>query len=162
MPPKKGDKKEKKAAAADVTVGPEEQAKQYKLQSEALQRQLAERTDKCLSAEREAEELRLKLRRMVEDQGATGDGVRDVTAEMARQYRGMQENLQGRVAGLEAEQRGLREQLAEARRQIEEAQREQGALGSRKDAEIASLREQIEAMASEFGDSKCPWLRIAG
>ena len=59
MPPKA---KPAPAGGANVEVGPEAQAQQFRLQAEALQRQLGERTERLLSAERALEELRARLR----------------------------------------------------------------------------------------------------
>ena len=158
MPPKK----DAKAQPANVEVGPEQQAAAYRLQAETLQRQLAERTDKLLASERAAEELRARLRQTGQDATAGEQDQRDVTAEMARQYRAMQEQLQGRIGALEGELRGVRAELADARRQSEEARAAQGALGAAKDQEIARLKEQMEAMASEFGDMLAETIRKMG
>ena len=60
MPPKKP----AAAAGANVELTPEAQAQAYRLQSEALQRQLGERTDAALSAEKALTLLPTMLRRM--------------------------------------------------------------------------------------------------
>ena len=159
MPPKA---KPAPAGGANVEVGPEAQAQQFRLQAEALQRQLGERTERLLSAERALEELRARLRQVGADQGAAERGVADVTAEMSRQYRAMQENLQARVGALEADGAAVRAQLAAARAEIEVARREGAVLVRQKDEELARLRDQMEAMAAEFGDMLAETIRKMG
>jgi len=159
MPPKA------KAAAggpADVGVTPEAQAQQLRLQCEALQRQLGERTEAALAAQRELAELGLRVRQMARDRDGADRGQLDVTAEMSRQYRAMQESLQARVGALEAEGAGLRAELAQAQREIELARLDGTKLVRQRDEEIARLRDQMDAMAAEFGDMLAETIRKMG
>ena len=159
MPPKP------KAAAggpANVDVTPEALAQQYKLQCEALQRQLAERTEVALAAQRQLAEVGARVKQMGADQAGVERGQLDVTAEMSRQYRAMQENLQGRVAGLEAENAAVRAELAQALREIELAKVDGVRLVRQRDEEIARLRDQMDSMAAEFGDMLAETIRKMG
>ena len=131
MPPKKP----AAAVGANVELTPEAQANAYRLQSEALQRQLAERTDAALSAEKVVEDVKLKMRTMASDASVEEKRQFDITSDMARQYRAMQETLQGRISVLEAENKAIRLDLAAALKLIEEAEKNAGLLANKKDEE---------------------------
>jgi BMFP domain-containing protein YqiC len=158
MPPKKP----AAAVGANVELTPEAQAQAYRLQSEALQRQLAERTDAALSAEKVVEDVKLKMRTMASDASVEEKRQFDITSDMARQYRAMQETLQGRISALEAENKAIRLDLAAALKLIEEAEKNAGLLANKKDEEIAKLKDQMDAMASEFGDMLAETIRKMG
>ena len=158
MPPKKP----AAAAGANVELTPEAQAQAYRLQSEALQRQLGERTDAALSAEKAVEDVKIKMRTMAADASVEEKRQFDITADMARQYRAMQETLQGRISALEAENKAVRADLSAALKLIEEAEKNAGLLANKKDEEIAKLKEQMDAMASEFGDMLAETIRKMG
>jgi hypothetical protein len=209
MPPKKDDKKGGAAAAGVVT--PEAQVEAYRLQNEALQRQLgecsffiatpcdrtsfrvllsparrarilaahtppgparahpllplpppsfrppmfrlaADRTEKCLLAEKEVELHRARLRMAEGDMEKSSLTQFDITAEMTRQFRAMQETLQGRISGLEREVARLQSELAASKQETEEAKAAGGVVAAAKEREIEALKAKMEDMASEFGD----------
>jgi hypothetical protein len=144
MPPKA---KPAAGGPANVEVTPEALAKQYQLQCEALQRQLGERTEVALAAQRQLAELGLRVKQMGADQAGVERSQLDVTAEMSRQYRAMQESKQARITALEAENAAVRAELAQALREIEIAKIDGTKLVRIRDEEIARLRDQMDSMA---------------
>ncbi len=73
----------------------------------------AERTERALAAERVAHELRARMRSMEGDMVSHEKNTFDITAEMSRQYKAMQESLQTKISGLEGEIHRLRDDLSE-------------------------------------------------
>ena len=144
MPPKA---KPAAGGPANVEVTPEALATQYRLQCEALQRQLGERTEVALAAQRQLAELGLRVKQMGADQAGVERSQLDVTAEMSRQYRAMQESKQARITALEAENAAVRAELAQALREIEIAKVDGTKLVRIRDEEIARLRDQMDSMA---------------
>lgn len=111
MPPKKDPKKDaKKDAGVDEAAV---KMRALEVQVEVLQRQLAERTERALGAERAATELRAKMRQMETEMTTNERTTFDITAEMTRQYKAMQENLMGKVGLLEAEVHRLKDELGQ-------------------------------------------------
>lgn len=113
MPPKKDAKKDAKKGGDSDENDLATICKAFELQNEALQRQLAERTERALAAERVAHELRARMRGMEGDMVSHEKNTFDITAEMSRQYKAMQESLQTKITGLEAEIHRLRDDLSE-------------------------------------------------
>lgn len=62
-------------------------------------------------AERTAAELRQRMRQMESDMTTNERSTFDITAEMTRQYKAMQENLLQKITGLEAEIHRLKDEL---------------------------------------------------
>ena len=73
----------------------------------------AERTDRAIAAERVANDLRSKMRQLELDMAGSERSTFDITAEMTRQYKAMQENLMARVTGLEDAAHRLQDDLGE-------------------------------------------------
>ena len=99
------------AAAPDGAPDAGAIAKAFELQNAALQKQLAERTERAIVAERTAAELRQRMRQMESDMTTNERSTFDITAEMTRQYKAMQENLLQKITGLEAEIHRLKDEL---------------------------------------------------
>lgn len=122
----------------------------------------AERTERALGAERVANELRAKMRLMEGDMLANEKNTFDITAEMTRQYKAMQENLMGKIGVLETEIHRLKDDLAAARTLLAETVREKDAVIARRDEEIERMKVKMEDMAAEFGDMLAETLRKMG
>lgn len=58
-----------------------------------------------------ANELRAKMRQMESDMLTNERNTFDITAEMTRQYKAMQENLMGKIGNLESEIHRLKDEL---------------------------------------------------
>jgi hypothetical protein len=73
----------------------------------------AERTERALAAERVSNELRARMRQMEADMVSNEKSTLDITAEMTRQYKAMQENLMAKITSLESDIHRLRDDLGE-------------------------------------------------
>lgn len=150
----------------------------------------AERTDRAIAAERVANDLRSKMRQLELDMAGSERSTFDITAEMTRQYKAMQENLMARVTGLEDAAHRLQDDLgasrgaracfpclclrahlltplcilraAGSRALLEETRHEKNAIIARRDEEIERLKVKLEDMAAEFGDMLAETLRKMG
>jgi hypothetical protein len=69
-------------------------------------------------AERTAAELRQRMRQLESDMTSNERSTFDITAEMTRQYKAMQENLLQKITGLEAEIHRLKDELGACRRRF--------------------------------------------
>jgi hypothetical protein len=112
----------------------------------------AERTEKCLLAEKAVEQMKLKVREAEGGVSAAEGVTRDVAAELKRQFAAMQEGLQARIAELEGEAGRMKAELVATRAAVEEARREGAAVAAKKDAEIARLSTRLGDLTAEFAD----------
>ena len=85
---------------------------------------------------------------MEEEQKATFELTRDMT----RQYKGMQEELLSRIAELEQTNQQLRDQLDQNGQKMEKNLNEKDVIISSKNKEISQLKSKMDDMAREFGE----------
>eukprot|EP01033_Poteriospumella_lacustris_P000108 gene107-70_t len=76
----------------------------------------------------------------------------EITQDMTRQYKGMQEELLSRINALEKTIETLNDRLAEADLRQERVLKEKNSIIKMKDDEIADLKAKMDDMAEEFGD----------
>ena len=146
----KGKKEEGGEGSADM--GPAELLKRAAWRIESLERQLVWREEKVSQATAAQKELRDRVLQYHADFAKEKEEVFDVAADMTRQYKGMQEELLGRINMLEGRINEQNDQLERARLQLEETRREKAQELARKDAEIAEQKQKMEDMAVEFGE----------
>ncbi|CBJ27956.1 conserved unknown protein [Ectocarpus siliculosus] len=79
-------------------------------------------------------------------------GTLDITRDMTRQYKGMQEELLNRINQLEGTIQALQDELERSRLELEQAVKEKDSIIAAKDKEISQMRVKMEDMAQEFGD----------
>jgi len=155
--PKKGKKKKK---GKDKDDGNEDgggltdgaKAQMFQDAHKALVIQLADRamdSTRALASQRELQERVEELQR---DFTQEQQGTFEITQDMTRQYKSMQEELLNRVNTLENTITELRDQLEASRNHLEDTKREKDQIIAAKDAEIAEMKGKMEEMAHEFGD----------
>jgi uncharacterized coiled-coil protein SlyX len=76
----------------------------------------------------------------------------EITQDMTRQYKGMQEELLGRINKLEETVQELNDRLADSDVRMERVLKEKNTIIQLKDDEIAELRSKMDEMAEEFGE----------
>jgi len=76
----------------------------------------------------------------------------DITADMTRQYKGMQEELIQKINQSEATISDLKDQLDMSRTALEDFKKDKMQVIAKKDQEIAEHKQKMEQMAVEFGD----------
>lgn len=146
--------------AGEIT--PEMQMRAMALQIEQLQKELADRTARALASERELEGLRSIVKVWESDLAKAANTTTDITADMARQYKAMQQSMQLRITTLEGDVARMKEEVAAANASAADAAAERDAAVAAKDLEIESLKLKMEDMASEFGDMLADTLRRMG
>ncbi|GBG30394.1 Coiled-coil domain-containing protein 153 [Hondaea fermentalgiana] len=131
---------------------PMEVAKLLQAENLALQRQLAERQEeatKAMASRREIQNRVIELKRDFEDEQKQ---TFQITADMTRQYKSMQEELLTRINILENTINELNDKLEQANASIDDMKKERAEVIAQKDAEINEHKQRMEDMAKEFGD----------
>eukprot|EP00903_Cladosiphon_okamuranus_P021503 g19768.t1 len=151
---KKGDKKGKAGEAAEdgAPLSDADKANMFQAALQSLQIQLAGRTDetsRALEQKREMVDQIQEMQRKVENEQI---GTLDITRDMTRQYKGMQEELLNRINQLEGTIQALQDELERSRLELEQAVKEKDSTIAAKDKEISQMKVKMEDMAQEFGD----------
>ena len=113
---------------------------------------IAERSEKYLEAEKITEELRIRIKDAEKAKNLSHQDMVDITSEMSRQYKTMQDNYKLQISTLEEELQNVRELLANTQNELINAREETKQVIQQKDNEIKNLKEQMEDITSEFGD----------
>mmetsp|Transcript_11336 Transcript_11336/g.20965 ORF Transcript_11336/g.20965 Transcript_11336/m.20965 type:complete len:194 (+) Transcript_11336:99-680(+) len=150
----KGKAKAKNDGAGETgaELTPMEVAKLLQAENQALQRKLAERQEEAsaaIAARREIQSRVVELKRDFEDEQKQ---TYQITADMTRQYKSMQEELLNRINILENTISELNDNLEDANAMVESQRKEMEDTIALKDAEIADSKRRMEDMAKEFGD----------
>lgn len=122
------------------------------MQNDALRRQLAERTDTATAALKARRELQERVEQLKRDFDEEKDGTFEITADMTRQYKAMQEELLGRINQLESTINDLKDKLEESKVTLERTIKDKDEIIASKEDEIAQLKSKMEEMATEFGE----------
>lgn len=130
----------------------EDKAKMYMLACQSLQIQLAERTEESSKSLASKRELQSRVEQISRDYDEEKKLTFDVTQDMTRQYKGMQEELLARINKLEETVQKLTDQLSEADYRQERILKEKTAVIQLKDQEIGDLKAKMDDMAEEFGE----------
>lgn len=158
MPPKKGKKGGKKKAkeAPDgqeggVLTEKQKLEKQERI-TQSLQLQLVHQKKDANKATAERKDLADRFGKLDDERKEEQKTYEDITQDMTRQYKGMQEQLLNNVNTCENTIIQLKDQLELSRVALEETKREKDQIIATKEAEIAEMKAKMEEMAHEFGD----------
>jgi hypothetical protein len=113
---------------------------------------VVDRTEKRDAAIASEAELRARVKEYHEDFQKEKEERFDITADMSRQYKSMQEELIARINQLENTIADLNDRLDLAHIALEETKHEKDAIIAERDAEIAELKQKMEDMSTEFSD----------
>ena len=152
MGPKKKEKKEKGGGGDAGELTDEARLKFFQLTCQSLQVQLAERTEESSKALAEKRELSSRVQQINDDFEEERKATFEITQDMTRQYKGMQEELLSRINTLEETVQQLNDQLADADIRQERLLKDKNAIIQMKDDEIAELKNKMDDMAEEFGE----------
>jgi len=157
MAPKKGKDggkkdKGKKEGEASAEMTEKELLQQAQLRIEALEQQLVWREEKTDAALRGQKELQERITHYHADFEREKEEIFDISADMTRQYKGMQEELIAQVNKLEQTIAEQKDELERAQLQLEEVRRQMANELALKDAEIKEQKDKMEDMAVEFGE----------
>ena len=154
MPPKKkgAKKKETSAGSKDDALGPNQMLHRAALRIESLERQLQWREEKLSQALENQRQLREQVHMYHADFEKEKESIFDIASDMSRQYKGLQNDMQDKISGLERLLREQKEALDAANAKLSDAAKDKESAIALKDAELSELRKKMEEMAAEFGD----------
>jgi chromosome segregation ATPase len=127
-------------------------AQMFALTCQSLQLQLAERSEEASRAMAAKRELQSRVEQIARDFDEEQKQTFEITQDMTRQYKGMQEELLTRINKLEETVQTLSDQLADSDMKHERVLKEKNAIIDMKDAEIGELKAKMDDMAEEFGE----------
>lgn len=158
---KKGKKGKKGGEApAGVALDPEEQNTDLALQIETFERQLMLKTQEADEEVRNEMELRAKVDQMEEDFKQEQTATFWVTADMARQYKALQEDLIHKINSLETTLTEQKEELDMTNHELKELIRDKDDEIANKDNTVAELKSRMDEMSAEFADMLNQTLRL--
>ena len=157
MAPKKGgkDKKDKgkdKGGEASAEMTEKELLQQAQLRIESLEQQLVWREEKTQTALAGQKELQERITHYHADFEREKEDIFEISADMTRQYKGMQEELIAQVNKLQQTIAEQKDELERSQLQLEEVRRQMAVELALKDAEIKEQKDKMEDMAVEFGE----------
>ena len=130
----------------------EELYTQAKLRIESLERQLVFREEKVATEMRSRKELQDRVQMYHEDLEREKEDIFEISADMTRQYKGMQEELIAQINKHEKTITEQKDQLERSQLQLEEVRRQMAVELALKDSEISEQKQKMEDMAVEFGE----------
>lgn len=152
---KKG-KKKKKGGAPEAGLpwkdGGEEENTFLGLQIETLERELMTKTTHAEEAIRSEMELRAKVEQMEDDFKSEQQTTYAVTADMARQYKALQEDLIYKINSLETTLTEQKEELDMTNHELRELIRDKDDEIAHKDNTITELKNRMDDMSAEFAE----------
>eukprot|EP00927_Polykrikos_kofoidii_P054215 TRINITY_DN48670_c0_g1_i1.p1 TRINITY_DN48670_c0_g1~~TRINITY_DN48670_c0_g1_i1.p1 ORF type:complete len:223 (-),score=66.93 TRINITY_DN48670_c0_g1_i1:158-826(-) len=158
---KKGKKKKAGVAAeAGVALTAEQRYSYYSLQVETLERELQVKSAQSEEALRREIELKSKVDQMETDFEDEKSTTFAVTADMARQYKALQEDLIGKINSLETQLTEQKEELDITKHELRELIRNKDDDIEHKDNSIRQLNEQMEDMSKEFAQMLSETLKL--
>mmetsp|Transcript_20062 Transcript_20062/g.51297 ORF Transcript_20062/g.51297 Transcript_20062/m.51297 type:complete len:227 (+) Transcript_20062:63-743(+) len=145
-------KKAKKGGPGDagVKVSYEEEWRFLSLQVETLERELQVKSSHAEEAMRTEMEVRAKVDQMEEDFKGEQVTTFAVTADMARQYKALQEELIYKINSLETQLTEQKEELDITNHELQELIRDKDEDIEDKDRQIQQLNERMNDMSQEF------------
>ncbi|KAM6157571.1 dynein regulatory complex protein 12 [Rhynchocyon petersi] len=151
MPPKakdKGARKKKKNSGSDVEA--ESKHRLAVLEVELLRDHLALQRDEVRRAKASEEQLKQRLQILVAEREEARSEGKAVYAEMSRQHRALQKEMDTRSRQLEEEIRSLREQLETCQREAEAAHRAAQQALNERDQSLTQLRAHTADMEAKY------------
>mmetsp|Transcript_3803 Transcript_3803/g.8745 ORF Transcript_3803/g.8745 Transcript_3803/m.8745 type:complete len:220 (-) Transcript_3803:98-757(-) len=147
---KKGKKKKNVKEAIGVRMLPQEEHMQLSLTVETLERELQVKSAYAERAHSEEITLRAKVDEMEEDFQAAQQTTFAVTADMARQYKALQEELIYKINSLETQLTEQKEELDITNHELQELIRDKDDDIEHKNEQIRQLNDRMNDMSTEF------------
>jgi hypothetical protein len=150
---KKGGKKKKKGGdSADSALSTPEKHAYLSLTVETLERELQVKSAQAEEALRSEIDLRAKVDQMEDDFKDEQSTTFAVTADMARQYKALQEELIYKINSLETQLTEQKEELDITNHELRELIRNKDDDIEHKDEQIRQLNERMNEMSQEFAN----------
>jgi predicted RNase H-like nuclease (RuvC/YqgF family) len=119
---------------------------------ESLEQQLVWREEKVQNSLQAQRELQDRVTAYHQDFEREKEDIFDISADMTRQYKGMQEELIAQINKLEQTIAERDDQVEKLQVALEEVRRQMTVELALKDNEIEGQKQKMEDMAMEFGD----------
>lgn len=113
---------------------------------------IGERTEEASKAIAAKRELQSRVEQIAKDYEEEQRQTFEITQDMTRQYKGMQEELLSRINKLEETVQQLHDQLSDSDTRQERILKDKNAIIAMKDEEIANLKQKMDDMADEFSE----------
>ena len=152
---KKGKKKKGKAKGSSGTpgeMGTTEKVVFLESQKHAIERELAVQRAEARSAAAEKLRLQNSVNDMTKQFDEEQKNTFDITRNMTRQYKCMQENLLKQITEAHQTINQLKGELDKSHQAVKDTQEEMRKAVDDKDRVIQDLNKRMEEMASEFGE----------
>merc|ERR1719476_1326159 len=133
-------------------MDPQENYVYLSMQVETLERELQVKSSQAEEAERSEIELRAKVDQMEDDYKKERETTFAVTADMARQYKALQEELIYKINSLETQLTEQKEELDITNHELHELIRDKDDDIDHKDEQIRQLNERMNEMSQEFAN----------
>lgn len=155
MPPKKRTNKKNSGKSSNndgLGLAPEDKVKQLQCQIDALQAQLAERTEVAANATARSEEMQ---QRMVEDKALYDEEKETslaVVRDMTRQHKAMQEQLLNKINERENTIQNLRDGLERMKNSHEMTIKDKDGEIQKRDGNVKALEDRMDNLCIEFSN----------
>jgi len=140
----------KKGSGDGVELTAEEQLQLFQAENAALKRAVAERQEEATIAIAEKKDLHAKLCELKRDFEDEQKSTFQVTEDLNRQKKHMQDELLQRIGALESTITELKSKLSEANSTIDVMKKKQEDVLVQKNDEIAEQKQRMQDMAKEF------------
>mmetsp|Transcript_1508 Transcript_1508/g.2304 ORF Transcript_1508/g.2304 Transcript_1508/m.2304 type:complete len:227 (+) Transcript_1508:69-749(+) len=157
---KKGGKKKGGKEEAGRRMSPEEEYMYLSLQVETLERELQVKSAHAEEAARSELELRGKVEQMEEDFKGEQGTTYAVTADMARQYKALQEELIYKINSLETQLTEQKEELDITNHELKELIKDKDDDIKHKDEKNRQLNDRMNEMSAEFANMLAETLEL--
>jgi predicted RNase H-like nuclease (RuvC/YqgF family) len=151
MPPKKKGSKKKEAKGESTDGLAVDETTMLKAQFQAMEYRMYHE-DKGAEVQAECKKLTHEKNVIESELKEERENFDDITRDMTRQYKDMQEELMNKINALEDTNQELRDELDSDRDAFKRTLRERDTTIDSKDTEIVALKAKMEDMAVEFGD----------
>ncbi|XDV32348.1 hypothetical protein PO909_003197 [Leuciscus waleckii] len=153
MPPKKkgkgNSKKEKSKSTPEKDDGLSEKYRRSVLDVAVLKEHLALRSSVSRQATVVRDDLKCQIRDLEQELSQERSDMKDITADLNRQYRSMETDLQTKMNRLEVSVDLLETQLAECQVKLKSERERRENTEAEKDAIISDLQSKLDRMESE-------------
>eukprot|EP00941_MAST-03F_sp_MAST-3F-sp1_P003505 g3505.t1 len=147
---KKKGKGGKKSGSEPGEITPADEVNMLRFQKLTLERELARQRETTMRALSEKRTYEKALREMRLEFKEETEGKYEITKNMTRQYKCMQENLLKQITEAHQTINTLKEELDRSHQHLEDTKDDMRKALADKDETIANLNKRMEAMANEF------------
>ncbi|GMI58456.1 hypothetical protein ScalyP_jg2307 [Parmales sp. scaly parma] len=146
----KKDKGKKAEGDGSAALTKEDELKQIKNLLFSMEKQIDHRTEKKDAAVVDQKAMMKKMKEVNERYEQNVQDTDDITKDMTRQYKSMQEELMNKINLLEGTIHELQDELESDRSSFQRTLKEKDTKINNKDAEIAGMKLKMDDMAAEF------------